>query len=202
MKRYNNVNYHKVTPVIKSFINQAITIVAEDEVFTEEFLNWLDTNRPLTDSSRPQSTHMVERVRFAEIHRGKRMCAIAPDDYLEDTFEIRYNLEELADEGCKQFRKDFEKRCPMAKGFADITIALLHEIGHHACGECEYEDYDREEELKFIRTLPYEMRNLFYFLLPDEMDATNWAIEWLQNPNNRKIAKQFEKKFFNLMKNT
>ena len=112
-----------------------------------------------------------------------------------DTLRIGYCIKELSGYGNKQFRKDFENRCPMAKGFADVTIALLHELGHFA-SEQEIEGYNRDEELKFIDTLPIGMRNLLYFLLPDEVNATNWAIEWLNNADNRKIAKDFEKKFF------
>jgi O-antigen/teichoic acid export membrane protein len=37
---------------------------------------------------------------------------------------------------------------------------------------------------------------MMYFLLPDEMSATDWAVEWLQDAEHRRIAKAFEKKFF------
>ena len=35
-----------------------------------------------------------------------------------------------------------------------------------------------------------------HFKLPCEMVATDWAITWLQDPTNRKVAKAFEKDFF------
>ena len=35
------------------------------------------------------------------------------------------------DEGDKMFRKDFVSRCPLARGFANVTLSVLHEIGHH-----------------------------------------------------------------------
>ena len=38
--------------------------------------------------------------------------------------------------------------------------------------------------------------NFEYFKLPDEKAATDWAIEWLSHPENRRKAKEFEKKFF------
>jgi hypothetical protein len=204
MKRYNNVNYHRLTPIIKQFIKQASDLTVVEEAFTPDFLEWwLEEGNSCIDPNCPMpKTELVCYDRTPIIHHYKKMCAVNPNDTCEETFEIRYNLEELTSKGHTQFRKDFEKRCPMARGFSDITISLLHELGHHACGDNEYEDYNREEELKFIEQLPKEMINLFYFLLPDEMDATNWAIEWLQKPNNRKIAKQFEKKFFNCIKNT
>ena len=39
-----------------------------------------------------------------------------------------------------------------------------------------------------------------YFLLPDEVVATKWAIDWLENAENRKLAKAFEKEFFKYYK--
>ena len=38
--------------------------------------------------------------------------------------------------------------------------------------------------------------NYAYFTLPDETAATEWAINWLSDAENRKKAKAFEKKFF------
>ena len=35
------------------------------------------------------------------------------------------------DEEDKAFRKDFVQRCLMARGFANVTLSILHEIGHH-----------------------------------------------------------------------
>lgn len=85
------------------------------------------------------------------------------------------------------FRNDFIRRCPLARGFAHVTLSILHEIGHHFNREIyifsdivENEDETTEEHIK----------------LPYEIVATDWAINWLQNPTNRKIAKQFEKEYF------
>jgi hypothetical protein len=75
-----------------------------------------------------------------------------------------------------------------------VTLALLHELGHLSV---EFnEDYDRELALAEIKSLPREEINFAYFRLPDETAATDWAIEWLQIAENRKLAKAFEKKFF------
>ena len=91
------------------------------------------------------------------------------------------------DEDDKLFRADFVARCPLARGFADVTLSILHEIGHHFHREeyifCDYEEYENA-------------RGVDHFHLECEMVATNWAIEWLQNPAHRKIAKAFERAYF------
>lgn len=102
------------------------------------------------------------------------------------------------DQGGKLFRKDFEKRCPIGKGFADITISILHEMGHTITQKDLPEDYNRFIALKRVyqKGITDTERNIRYFSMLDETLATDWAIKWLQNPENRKIAKTFEKKFF------
>lgn len=89
------------------------------------------------------------------------------------------------DEEDKAFRKDFIKRCPMARGFANVTLSILHEIGHHFNREI-YIFSNINEDL-------YES----HFALPYEIVATDWAIEWLQDPEHRKQAKAFERLYFN-----
>lgn len=91
------------------------------------------------------------------------------------------------DEGDKEFRIDFTERCPLARGFANVTISILHEIGHH---------FHREEYI-FCDAEEYENAHGFdHFKLPCEMVATDWAITWLQDPDHRKLAKQFERNYF------
>ena len=93
----------------------------------------------------------------------------------------------LIDENDRIFRNDFIQRCPLARGFAHVTLSILHEIGHHFNREVyifsdivEDENETTEEHIK----------------LPYEIVATNWAIEWLQDKENRKVAKAFERDFF------
>lgn len=91
------------------------------------------------------------------------------------------------DEDDKLFRKDFVRRCPLARGFADVTLSILHEIGHHFHREefifCDMKEYNAAE-------------GEAHFRLPCEMVATDWAIEWLQDPEHRKQAKRFERAYF------
>lgn len=96
----------------------------------------------------------------------------------------------------KAFRKDFVTRCSLARGFSDVTLSLLHEIGHAMTKAFvppmtkEIEDYNNKvENLEMCDVYP------LYFNLTNEHMATDWAIEWLKVTENRRIAKNFEKKF-------
>ena len=92
------------------------------------------------------------------------------------------------DEGDRLFRIDFVKRCPLARGFADVTLSILHEIGHH---------FHRDEFIFMTDVKEYEeAEGADHFKFPCEVVATDWAIAWLQNPQNRRIAKAFERDFF------
>ncbi len=101
------------------------------------------------------------------------------------------------DFGGKYFRKDFERRCPLAKGFSDVTISLLHEVGHTMTKDNLPHGYNREKEYTRVNFITDKVAHtLAYFKMLDETLATDWAIAWLNNAENRKFAKQFEKKFW------
>ena len=122
-------------------------------------------------------------------------CAFL-EDQGEEFFRIGYNFDELWSKGSFQFAQNFYSRCPMGRGFASVTLAILHELGHFHSQQ-NFEGYDRELALKNIsENFAPQFANFEYFKLPDEKSATDWAIEWLSHPENRKIAKRFEKKFF------
>ncbi len=90
------------------------------------------------------------------------------------------------DDNDKAFRKDFTTRCPLAKGFSDITLTILHEFGHW---------YNRNVMNMVVYDAMIQSEEN-YFANPYEVLATQWAICWLLCPTNRKIAKDFEKKYF------
>ena len=93
----------------------------------------------------------------------------------------------VKDEGDKEFRKFFISLYPPARGFADVTLSILHEIGHHFHREeyifCDFDEYERAQGVD-------------HFKLHCEIVATEWAIEWLKDSQNRKVAKAFEKEYF------
>ena len=126
-------------------------------------------------------------------------CAFVSDYEKNETvqFRIGYNLDHLMTK-C-QFCSNFRSRCSRAKGFADVTLILLHELGHfEAYEEYNEEEYCRRKAIDEIRktSSTLEEANEKYFKLPEEIAATEWAINWLSNAENRKTAKKFEKKFF------
>lgn len=203
MYNYKNANYHKVSALIHKFIKNSIVIEQEVEEYTPEYMKWFfdATADDLINHTFKGQTSILTTIQRAPIvHNDSKWCAVNCEDFEDLHFEIRYNLEQLNCRGNKEFRKNFIELCPMGRGFADVTLSILHEVGHHACADMEFEDYDRETELEFLHKVPREFVNFMYFMLPDELAATNWAIEWLQNADNRKRAKQFEKEFFALFK--
>lgn len=186
MKKRKLKNPRKVMWAMRDFLNQASSLTYE-KVYLK-----LDNNQ--FDYEIEEVPRMCKMINFNGTKQG--FCAIDCFDEPTEFFEIGYNFDSLSCKGDKQFREHFVNLCPMGKGFASITLSLLHELGHFSTNQ-EIEGYDRELELEFLhRTIPREVRNYAYFMLPDEMAATLWAIEWLKNKENRKLAKAFEKKFF------
>lgn len=115
-----------------------------------------------------------------------------------NTFWIGYNFGTLEDKQTRETYKNFIERFPSGRGFATITLILLHEIGHAYHPRSSFENYDKEkamEEIYEIANTQVERQKL-YMKLPDEYAATEWAIDWLKDPEHRKIAKRFEKQFF------
>ena len=88
------------------------------------------------------------------------------------------------DEGDRAFRRDIITRCPMTRGFANVTLSILHEIGHHFTRETYIFSDVNEDDYNSHFDLPYEIV------------ATDWAIAWLQDPIHRKQAKAFEHAYF------
>lgn len=104
-----------------------------------------------------------------------------------------------------EFTRWVHKERSYARGFASITLCLLHEMGHYYTVKKVFEenpDYNRGEEIFKIICLiemknnPMYEANRLYQQLPDELAATTWALDWLADAEHRKLAKAFEKKFF------
>ncbi len=190
MKKRELKNPRKMMWAMRDFLNQASNLTYETVSISNE-----DT----FDFKVEEMPRMCKMINFNGTQQG--FCAMNCSDEPTEYFEIGYNLEGLYCRGNSQFRKHFVNICPMGKGFADITLALLHELGHFSTNQ-EIQGYNRKMELKFLKqVMPKEVLNYAYFMLPDEMAATLWAIEWLNDSENRKLAKAFEKKFFACFEN-
>lgn len=115
---------------------------------------------------------------------------------------IFYNFESLYTRPVSIFRIYWTEVAPIFNGFANVTLVLLHELGHlHTQDNVLYNGYDIKQKNKEWQEIENTAQNLEeanarYFLLQDEMTATLWAIDWLKDAEHRKLAKRFEKKFF------
>lgn len=181
----------KVIWVMRDFINEIHGLTYMDVrlpyVENESTDEWFERFRNAITEEIPSRVKMTYR------EKGFAVCTIEKD---EPEFHFFYNLDELYSKGSKQFAQDFFARCPMGRGFASVTITILHEIGHMNAQQ-KFEGYNRIEAIRELeKNFPRETINFEYFKLPDEKAATDWAIEWLSHPENRKKAKEFEKKFF------
>ena len=144
---------------------------------------------------------------FIQLHKGDCFQADVADVIGNDEVQdIYYNFPELFAKSSKIYRKFWTEKYPMLKGFSDITISLLHELGHTETNDRIRPSFsidEREATMEDLdnRNLSYKALNHLYFMLPDEKAATEWAVQWLSKGKNRKIAKKFEKKFFALFEN-
>ena len=176
MKEMKCVHPRRAYNLMKAFINTAsdMVYVTEDDIDKTEII----------------------------LHKGDCFMALLGDCINYDSEqEMYYSFPELWAESSKMFREYWCAKCPMLKGFSDITISLLHELGHLETNDVVREFFPLEIRtitMKGAETLAptYKALNFIYFNLPDEKAATEWAIEWLSDPEHRKITKKFEKEFF------
>ena len=114
------------------------------------------------------------------------------NNWMMSTNELRMtiptNLTYEPDETDILFRNDFIKRYAPAKELLDVTITILHEIGHYFTRF----DYDLTEDY-ILRLHAANMSE--YLRIPCERLATDWAIAWLHDLEHLAIAKQFEADF-------
>ena len=176
MKKMTCVHPRRAYNLMKSFINTASDMIymIDDETEKAEIL----------------------------LHKGDSFMALLGECINYDSEqEIYYNFPELWAESSKIFREYWCAKCPMLKGFSDITISLLHELGHLETNDAVREYFPIHTRYLAIKGAEaiasnYKELNFIYFDLPDEKAATEWAIEWLSDAENRKITKKFEKEFF------
>ena len=193
--KYTVKNPRKILRVMREFIDSAheLEYLSEIEFDTDDIF---DDNVTVV-----KETYEKKKVK---LYPAGRFCARLSDlNYIDETFRIGYDKEDIAcnlTPGCSDFSVNIYNRCSLTKGFANITLVLLHELGHF----CTYYDtfnWDNDKRKARIEEIDrqYKTRrekNFAYFKMPDETAATDWAITWLQDPEHRKMAKSFEKKFF------
>lgn len=190
MRKRKLIHPRKVVWVMRDFINEI-----HELTYITSRVPYIEGESVDDLMKRLGEAQQVEEKASVKMVKAHGFCAY-PGDEGEEFFRIGYNFDELWCKGSFQFAQNFYSRCPMGRGFASVTLAILHELGHFHSQQ-NFEGYDRKSALKNINeNFAPQFANFEYFKLPDEKSATDWAIEWLQNPENRKIAKRFEKKFF------
>ena len=114
--------------------------------------------------------------------------------------EFQYNLEQLMaigsdySNGIGSICANMGQRASYMKGFSQVTKVLLHEMGHHFTYHQIMKLYGEEEITRLYKEAGGS--NEKYVHIPTEWVATQWAINWLADPEHRKIAKAFEKEFW------
>lgn len=199
------IHPRKVRKVMKNFLEKASPLTYVTTVFPslneceQNGWNWMEMFDHGEEKRFPKTCTLTKIDKFAAY------CGSFFDEDTEETsfFEIGYDGSfDFSGEGNIAFYVDFVSRCPLARGFGHITLSLLHELGHFVTAP-NFQGYDRCAAMIELRNKAKE-NNLsisetnkqLYFRLPEETAATDWAIMWLQDKENRKIAKAFEKQFF------
>ena len=196
MKEMRCIHPRTMVNEMRKFVLQACDL--EFEAFTVDyFQHWIEDHNYQAEPTYFPCDVKIKRTG----HFQAFINEFEEDD--DSIVVIGYNFKELPYVR-DYFTTNFRNRCTLAKGFAGVTLALLHELGHFETNiECHdnYPDWDRTVADKNIREKYAATNNLKaandeYFTWPDENLATEWAMHWLQDAEHRKIAKDFEKKFF------
>lgn len=205
MKKTNCINTRKASALMKAFLNQASDLQTTGSFYPIEAIKF-DENGNVLSKDESQRVEITRKTNI-NLTKKKNFCACVPSDNVKCSsilnLLIHYNFRDLSNNGAKVFRAYWTQKYPMLKGFSDVTLALLHELGHletiDALHEDGYSRFERMENLLYINDSGkgnFNLLNFMYFNMRDEKAATHWAIEWLSDPEHRKLAKKFEKQFF------
>ena len=143
----------------------------------------------------------MEIQRSISLRKGKDGFCTDPTPEDESTVVIFYDFTDLdqTKTSPRVFNQNVRARASFTRGIADVTIALLHELGHNAVFGNLPKGFNRNDELINIFAATrdnFVLRCQMYCDLPDEWAATQWAIDWLSDPENRRKARAFERAFF------
>lgn len=210
MKKKVCIHPRRAVNAMKEFLTTACPDVYEALVYPSENEHPMPSSKDFNDAFEwLEALHNYEE-KYGQViklpitpkmykMKEKNFC-VHPSDVFEDgddTVRFGYNYELLFDQsyyGVLIVFQDMEERGKHMRGFSRITKCLLHELGHLATYEEVHEQFS-EEEIDRMHKDNY-LGNYGYIRLPDEYAATQWAIDWLKDPEHRKIAKAFEKKFW------
>lgn len=171
MKKINSYNKRKALNAMKWFLRE----VAKDNGFDKKI----------------------------RMHEGNGFAALIPKNQNKeyDEFLFLYSIDHLIESG-NNYRNGsgyvsahMTHRFPSAKGFSQVTRILLHEFGHHMTYNDVMRLYGGTSEMdKFYEAARGIQAR--YVRVPAEWVATQWGLDWLKSPEHRRLAKQFEKRFW------
>lgn len=205
---YNSDCAHprKIYTLMNKFINEKVSVprtfsVLPSGITVEEFCDRVETGLPTFEE--------VESDLIFHIKKGFSCAAWDVDDLEAVECEVTVNFPQLMGNGLFAVRENAISRCPALRGFSKLILVLLHEVGHFATAEeaeeikdddptCEETEaqYDYAKNNSNNNKDFHRIFQAYHYNRPHEKLATDWAINWLSDPENRKAAKAFEKAFF------
>ena len=134
----------------------------------------------------------LERVLNKFLKKQGFDCVARKDDY----FFYEYSKSTIcftvkSDERMDRLFREFAVRLGLAIECGDFLLAFFHELGHHETMDLlEEEDYIFSQDVKGTLTASDKDCEI-YFNLPDEIEATLWAINYINA--NEEIIKKLKK---------
>ena len=206
MKKATLIHPRKLTRVMEEFLAKVMEV--ENLTRTVEYYSFDSFDRFM--SGEEVEPEYGEEYVTPKLHcrKGCKNFCVYSYDFFEDTdsliIEFDYDPNVLLSNRSRDYRDDvgfimadMGRRANYMKGFSQAVRILLHELGHVMTHEEVMEKYG-EDTLAEMRMNNHNSNkgNRGYVRLPDEYAATQWAIDWLADPDHRKIARDFEKKFW------
>ena len=203
MKKCVLIHPRRLTRVMREFIQEVVNrsdAVATIWVESDDNENWMGLSE----------VEVIPNVTIHHVKGYNNFCAHC--DYYEfeeegfsADWKFRYDIQMLLSSTSRDYNTysvaqvmaDECHRNPSMKGFSQVVRILLHEIGHYMVTPELLDKYTAEELYQKRKESRISQRSINnYPRLPDEFAATNWGINWLMDKENRKLAREFEKKFW------
>lgn len=207
MKKATLIHPRKLTRVMEEFLAQVLEVgeytrFVHRGLTEEEFDKWINGENIHFEEEEVQV--------IPKIYKKKGYNNFSVDSYafLNDSeqtvIDFYYGPEIFLSSDARDYNNgggfvmaDMGRRASYMKGFSQAVRILLHELGHVMTQERVIEEYGEETIAEMrMRNHNNNKGNRGYVRLPDEYAATQWAIDWLADPDHRKIARDFEKKFW------
>lgn len=202
MKKATLIHPRKLTRVMQEFLAQVMEI--EELTRTVEYYT-PDVFDKMMNGEKIETEYEEEYVTpKLRCKKGFNNFCVYSNEFFDDianlVIKFEYDPNALLSDRSRNYKDglgfvlaDMGRRASYMKGFSQVVRILLHELGHVMTHEKVRANYTEGELMRLHRKT---RGNENYVRLPDEYAATQWAIDWLADPDHRKIARDFEKKFW------